>query len=109
MSSTQGEVRVSNRGRLLLVDATAGSVTGRGLIRTLALAVVLAVVGGVSADPPLARAYDYDYYIWCQDAIGSAEYCCSQAGGVLNGSSCAATIPSAAPSYLPPNNGFLIP
>jgi len=79
------------------------------LTRTVGLVAIFAVAAGVLANPPVARAYDYDYYIWCLDAAGSAGYCCSQAGGVLSEGTCKQTVPSAAPPYVPPGGGIIVP
>jgi hypothetical protein len=92
-----------------LIGERASSATARRLPRTCALAALLAVATGVWTDLPAAQAYDYDYYTWCVEAVGGADYCCSQAGGVFTGEGCRDTVPSKAPPYVPPNNGFFVP
>ena len=55
------------------------------LLFTAALALLLSVF----ADPAIGRAYDGDYYSWCQKTLKQGNnYCCQQAGGVLLSGSC---------------------
>lgn len=87
----------------------ASSLATRKGSRTLALATLLAAVTGLLVDVPIARAFDSDYYDWCVSAVGAEAYCCNQAGGAFTGGQCKDTVPSEAPSYVPPNGGFFIP
>ena len=82
----------------------------RWMLRTTSgLAALLVLAAGMFADPPAARAYDDTYFQWCIRAVGEGGYCCNKAGGIWDGSNCYDAIPSATPTYQPPNNGFLVP
>jgi len=104
--TAQGRIRELIRVRV--ADAKSSSMAGRKLSKIAGL-LLLAIVAGGLANPPVARAYDEEYYLWCLGAIGGRAFCCNQAGGVYTGSGCANAVPSQAPEYIPPNTGGFFP
>ncbi len=74
----------------------------RRFLRTLGLIALFVVAAVLWSDPPVAQAYDHEYYRWCVQAVGEEAYCCNKAGGVWTGSGCAETPPSPTPPYIPP-------
>lgn len=93
----------------LFATLLAGLVSNRLLSRAFGFALFVVLTVGAWVGPPVARAFDYDYYEWCSNAIGEEAFCCNKAGGVWSGGSCQPSTPSTPPAFIPPNNGLFIP